>query len=303
MKLTIAFITARQEPHLPWLLDALEAQMRSDDQISILVVDALGRETYELDPIPPGIARPFESFEVVLPKPNIWQGKHKIAPRDFFANANARNTAICYCETDYIAFLDDRCKPCPTWLETVRKGEIERQSVICGPYDKLEDRPTGLFVSQDHRKTAKPGGMRGCSGSWCFGGNFALPLEWLLEVNGHEEGCDPTGQEDCVLGLMLANLGRRIDFVPAMAADQDRRGPVHPLDFPRLDKGPSPHDRSHALIDRFAKLRRTEFTPDLRVLRERVLAGQPDPFPIPDPSHDYRDWWDRQLVRETTCNP
>jgi len=292
LHLTLAFITAREEPHLPWLLDSLEPQTKPGDAISLVVVDALGRSMAELG-VPADWARMFQRVDVVKPRPNLWQGEHRVATRDYFANAVARNTAICYCRDPYVAFLDDRARLEPGWLDVVRAGERERACVLCGPYDKQED--WGLSV--DHRRKMRPAGQRGCGGGWAFGGNFCLPLEWLLDINGCEEGCDPTGQEDCVMGLMLAARGHRIDFVVEMSIQQDRRGPVHPPAFPRLDKGPSPHDRSHAVITRFGTRRTTEFTPNLRELRRRVLAGDPSPFPAPDV--DSRDWWDSKLVRET----
>ena len=43
MKITIAFITAWEEPHLEWLCAGIEQQARSDDKIELIVVDALGR--------------------------------------------------------------------------------------------------------------------------------------------------------------------------------------------------------------------------------------------------------------------
>jgi len=307
-------ITARAEPRLDWLCNAIVKQRQPGDVLRLLVVDALGRSILELVPEVNLTDGGFNEGRAVLPKPNVWQGAHRIAPRDYFANANARNTAICYCQDDYIAFLDDRVRIGPTWLETVRRAYRERTSMICGPYDKIENGPVdtnnvsravapGTRLSIDHRKEIKPGGMRDAPGGWLFGGNFAGPLEWLLDINGHEEGCDPTGQEDCILGLMLASRGRRIEFSIAMAAVQDRTGDVHVPAFPRLDKGTSPRDRSHATIDRFAIRRRTEFTPDLRALRARVLGGEVHPFPIPDPLHDHRDWWDNLPIQETPPSP
>ena len=40
-----------------------------------------------------------------------------------------------------------------------------------------------------------------------LGGNFALPLESALAVDGCEMGGDPAGLEDCVFGHMLRNTG------------------------------------------------------------------------------------------------
>lgn len=288
MKITIAYITAREEPHLEWLIDGLDRQAQKGDKIELIVVDALGRRAKEIG------YRPVKAIKKLVetrPKPTIWQGPHRITAHDFFANASARNTAIVLCGTDYICFLDDRCRLDPGWLDQIRLGEKKRESVICGPYDKHEDR--GLSV--DHRRQMAPQGKQNCGGGWCYGGNFALPLKWLLEVNGCEEGCDPVGLEDCVLGHMLENVGRRIDFVAQMSAQQDRRGFVHPLNYPRLDPGLSPNDKSHALRARFFPRKRTEFTPDLNALRQRV--DKKKPFPIPDPNGDHRDWYDNSPIR------
>lgn len=289
MKITIGYITARDEPHLEWLLGDLEIQAQPGDEIELIVVDALGRPASAIG------FRPIRSISRLVetrPKPTIWQGPHRVTAHDFFANANARNTVIALCSTTYLCFLDDRCRLDPGWLDVVRRAERRRRSVICGPYDKYEDR--GL--SPDHRRSRSPRGKRNCPASWCFGGNFALPLDWLLEVNGCEEGCDPVGLEDCVLGHMLSNAGHRIDFSIEMSVRQDRRGPVHPPDFPRQDKGQSPNDKSHAIEKRFYGRRRTEFTPNLIQLRAELAQG--GSFPVPDPRVDYRDWYDGSLVRD-----
>jgi len=288
VRVTVAFITAREEPHLEWLCDGIEQQAKKGDKIELIVVDALGRPATAIG------YRPVKAITKLVetrPKPTIWQGAHRITAHDFFANANARNTAIVLCSTGYICFLDDRCRLDPGWLDQVRLGAKKRASVICGPCDKHED----WGVSVDHRRQREPQGKRNCGGGWCYGGNFALPLKWLLEVNGCEEGCDPVGQVDCVLGHMLENVGRRIDFVVEMSVQQDRRGFVHPMNFPRQDKGSSPHAKSNALRDRFFPRKRTEFTPDLKKLRRLIDKGEP--FPIPDPNGDHRDWYDCSLIR------
>ena len=285
MKISIAYITAREEPHLEWLINGLEKQARGDDEVELIIVDALGRPAEAIGHRP---VHPIKRVIATRPKPTPWQGPHRLTAHDFFANANARNTALVLCRMDYIVFLDDRCKPDPGWLEQIRIGEKRRRSVICGPYDKHEDRG----VSLDHRRQREPKGKKNCGGGWCFGGNFALPLEWALEVNGCEEGCDPVGLEDCVFGHMLENVGRRIDFVIEMAVQQDRRGYIHPLNFPRQDKGASPDDKSHAIRRRFHDRKRTEFTPDLKRLREVIANG--GAFPMPDPAQ--LDWYDKRPI-------
>lgn len=291
MKITIAYITARDEPHLDWLCDGLEQQARSSDNIELIVVDALGRAATSIGFRP---IRPVKKLVETKPKPCIWQGDHRITAHDFFANANARNTAIVLCSTSYICFMDDRCKLDPDWLGAVRRGEKRRNAVLCGTYTKV--RHDGTFF--DHRREAEPKGKRGCPSEWTYGCNIALPLKWALEVNGFEEGCDPVGVEDCVFGRMLGNAGRRVDFVPELSIQQDRldsNGYVHPLRFPRYDKGQPPTNKRQVQLDRFYKLKRTEFTPDLTDLRAKIAGGEP--FPVPDPSFDYRDWYDAHPIR------
>lgn len=291
VKITIAYITAREEPHLEWLCDGIEQQARSGDKIELIVVDALGRPATAIG------YRPVKAITKLVetrPKPTIWQGPHRITAHDFFANANARNTAIVLCTTSYICFLDDRCKLDPGWLAQVRLGEKKRNTVLCGSYTKH----WSGGISMDHRRELDPNGKKRCLPSWCFGCNLALPLRWALKVNGFEEGCDPVGLEDCVFGQMLSNAGYRLDFVVEMAVQQDRqdlRGYVHPVKFPRQDKGKSPHDKSHAIESRFFARKRTEFSPDLMKLRKQILRGEP--FSVPDPSVDYRDWYDGSSIR------
>lgn len=289
MKLTIAFITARSEPRLDWLLQGLAGQIVSGDQIEVLVIDGRARRSEDLSgaPLPRGVRLRVES-----PKPSPWQGAHRLTSRDWWAKSSAMNTAFVLCDTEYIAFLDDCCRLGPRWLEVVRRGEQERKSVLAGTYEKVEP---GRVV-QDHRRGRSPEGKRDCGGGWLYGCTFALPLEWALDVNGAEEGCDGMGAEDYIFGHMLENKGYRIDFVPRMAVIQERRadGSSSPR---KTDKGISPNDKSHAALKRFGRRSRTEFSPDLRGLRE---ARRKPGFSWPLPDQDMRDWFDGQLVREMT---
>ncbi len=293
MQLTIAFITGRPEPHLDWLLESLAPQVAKADEIHLLVIDSLARSAEELGALP-HYGRWAPNVHVSLPKPTPWQGAHRITTCDWWAKSSAMNTALVLCETDYIAFVDDCCRVGSKWLDTVRRGESDRRSVLAGTYDKIEHGG----ITSDHRRGLFPQGKPDCGGSWLYGCTFALPLEWALEINGAEEGCDGMGSEDYIFGFMLSNNGRVIDFVPDMAVLQRRGEPSKAagpsIRLQRSDKGISPNDKSHSALARFGVLKKTEFTPDLRALRKAREAGELT-WPTPDP--DMRDWFDQKLIR------
>ena len=296
MKVTVAFITGRAKPHLLWVLEGLTRQARPGDMIQVIVIDALDRSVDQLAPgFSPRATGGVHALSVTRPKPSIWQGPHRVTSCDWWAMSNARNTAFVLAEHDYIVFLDDACRLGDGWLEAVRVGYRQRASVIAGTYDKIE---SGR-VTPDTRRATSPSGMLNCGGGWLFGCTFAMPLQWALEVNGFEEGLDGMGMEDCMFGLYLANNGRRIDFSIQLRVEQDRgelAGTNSSTVYKKIDKGVSPNDKSHAALDRFAKRRRTEFTPDLRALRTHMQRGGQWPAPMLGP--DARDWYDGKFIRE-----
>jgi len=292
MRLTIAFITGRPEPHLDWLFASLQPQLIASDEIDVLVIDKQGRTHAELMTSP----QPYPCVQVRIesPKPTPWQGRHRVTACDWWAKSAAMNTAFVLCDTDYIAFVDDCCRLGPQWLSSVRLGDQRRRSVIAGSYDKREN---GALTT-DHRRQLEPKGKSNCGGGWLYGCTFALPLEWALEVNGAEEGCDGMGSEDYIFGLQLENAGYRVDFQPKLFVTQERPDIATIGDrvgLRRTDKGVSPNDKSNAALKRFGTRKRSEFTPDLRALRAQRAAGSLV-WPLPDP--DMRDWFDGQLVRE-----
>lgn len=301
MYLSICVITARAEPKLEWLLDALSAQARQGDRIELVVVDFFDRNENALLPDlsrVPGLRR----VTISPPKPNPWQGRHRVTQRDLHAIANARNTAICLATYGYLAFLDDRVKLGPRWLEVVRRGYETQTEALCGPCDRDE-----LGVGRIIDDRSRPGmDRRNAPPGWFYGGNFALPLSWLLEVNGCEEGTDPVGRQDRVLGHMLANQGRSIVFVPEMSVMLDRKVVSHDSasalgvrtrPFPRVNKGVPPSDKATALMRRFCERTRTEFTPHLRELRNTIAQGLP--FPMHRWTADDLDWFDQQPIGKT----
>lgn len=288
VKLTVVYITGRKEPHVDWMAADLSRQIQGSDEIHLIVVDVFARSPVLLG-IPAGL---FCSVIVTAPKPNIWQGPHRVTAVDWWANSNARNTGIALCKTDYVVFLDDRCHLGGCWLDAVRCSERERESVIAGAYQKIEN---GKII-QDHRFQQYPQGKPDCGGGWLYGCTLALPLEWCLETNGFEEGCDGLSGEDYIFGFMLENNGHRIDFRPQLFVQLERSAP-HSNTYVRTDKGAAPLDKSHAAIERFKPRKRTEFTPDLRMIRAQLSRGEP--FPIPDPRADHRDWFDGMLIRNS----
>lgn len=283
--MTLGFVTGRHEPRLDWVLDDLAMQTRGDDEIELIVVDVLRRP---IDAPGNAISRAI----VTAPKPCAWQGAHRVTSCDWWALSNARNTAAALASHDYIAFLDDRCHLGSRWLDAVRAGYHERASVLAGTYTKLEDGK----LTRDHRIERCPHGKIDCRGGWLFGCTMALPLEWLLAVNGFEEGCDGLGMEDVIFGLNLEHAGRRIDFVPDLLVSQDRSIAWNAPTYRKTDKGISPRDKSHAALHRFGARARTEFTPNLRELRGHLQRG--GTWPVPDVAQAPRDWYDGQLIAE-----
>lgn len=290
MRATVVFVTGRKEPRFDWVTADLIAQMHPSDEIQLIAIDALARSATDLG-IDPHLSR-FTDVIVASPKPNIWQGKHRITQADWWAASNARNTGMVLCKNDYIIFIDDRCHLGPQWMEALRRAERKRNFVIAGSYEKHED---GRLVT-DHRRGLNPAGKRNCGGGWLYGCAFGMPLQWCLDVNGMEEGCDGLSYEDCIFGFMLENHGIRIDFEPKMFVSQERS--IAHMNTYLRSKGIPPNDKAEAALARFRKRKRTEFTPDLTAMRAAIARGES--FPIPDPTADYLDWFDGRSIRGFT---
>lgn len=303
---TVAYITGREESHLEWFRAsfAREVDRFGIDWPCTIVVDARA-------------SAPTGTDLITAPKPNIWQGQHRVTKQDWWANSNARNTAICLCKTEWIAFFDDRCVLMPGYLDALSHA-MNGNYVMVGAYEKHENMTVqnGVIIEGDKKDFVAGTDCRlkyiednkgkvpmpfPCPGGWMFGAIWAAPVEWLLQVNGSPEIADGQGMEDVLLGLLLEHNGFPLKYDPRAKIIEDRtEGQLGPL-YRREDKGISPNDKSHALLAIFQdpKVKRALHTPgwdiDLRKIRADVLSGKPWPEP---PKLDYKDWWDGKLIRE-----
>lgn len=313
MKLSLGYITGRLEPRLDWFLDSLSMQMRPDDEFEIIVVDALHT------------SRPTEFYDVKSPcpirfipvKPNVWQGKHRLTQCDWYALSNARNTFVASAKHDWLATLDDRMVLCPGWLEAVRDAQAGNYGVA-GTYKKVSNlkvtlgqatpfaSPPRESIVNNERGHATDGidhrlsivgyqGRHPCKGEWWFGGSFSEALEWSLQINGHCEDADGLGLNDVIYGIMLERNGIPLKYDTRMAIIEDRTPGHSGPDYMRTDKGKSPRDKSHALLDRIRGLKRCN-NPfgELVTLRDSIQSGGEFPV-ILEPQVD---WYDGQALKD-----
>lgn len=300
--LTVVYVTSRKHAAIDWFADSLNRQqgMRSMD---VIIVDKFAAkrklpETYG-----------YLNITHVEPKPTVWQGKHRLTKQDWWAASSARNTGICYCKTEWIAFVDDRCVLSNHWLDAV-KDAMAHEYAVCGSYEKRISmtvnngiiKNAGIVTGVDSRDTycrkywdnKNSNKVHVCPGEWWYGCTNALPLEWCLQINGYDETCDGASGEDCIFGLMVQNNKFPIMYDRRMHIIEDRT-----LDFigepmRREDKGKSPNDKSHALLDMLKHRTTAKHPLNLREMRENVLAGKP--FPIP--TEPTVDWYDGQPLSE-----
>lgn len=312
--LTIGYITSRPEPNIHWFFASLRRQMKPDDNVRIIVVDFFSQacddwtqsdvnarqcdifqaaEDYEL----------MDNTSVVPPKPTVWQGPSRVTKINWWAMSNSRNTALCLCQTPWVAFCDDRTVLAPTWLEAIERGMVGNYAVagaykkhwgmrveggVVTGYDKLD--------GVDHRLALANGKPLKCAGSWLYG-FAAYPLEWGLQANGYEELLDGMSFEDVIFGLVLENNGRKFCYDPDMLAFQDRTPGQIGRAFRREDKGPvgTIHDKSHESLRRFATKKRAQHPWDFVEIRKALQRGEGWPSVDKFPK---TDWFDGTLIAD-----
>ena len=287
---------------MQWWWDSLLLQLQPDDEIHVVMVDFWAKERpYCADGSPPQI----KSFQQVQPKPNVWQGDHRLTKENWFAAANARNTALCLCPSDWIAYSDDLSVLAPTWLEAVRRS-IRGNYIALGAYKKVRNLVVekGRVVSCEEfaggldSRLRHVGEVVSCGGDWMYGCSVAGPTEAFLSVNGWPEANDGLSFEDVCMGICIGNTNKfsfRYDKTMLTLESEEDHYKEKPMI--RSDFGISPKDKSHAALN-IAK--QSVWFPNyfgeegIRGLRQRVLHGEPFPIcQIPD-----REWFTKKLLSE-----
>ena len=316
--LTIAYMTNRKDPRIQWFFDSLYRELSGDyGQVKVVVVDYYAQpadawtdgDVEQRQAAFSALAR--GPFKHVPPKPTVWQGRYRLAKINYFAAANARNTALCLAPDGYIVFVDDLSVLLPGWLgqvyDCVSRGEIAQ-----GTYSKvlnlqIKDGEVVNYVFHPHGRDSrlehapKGDGPHKSGGGWSFGCSIAMPVEALLQVNGYDEDCDSMGFEDVICGIMLERQGYQLMFCPKMRTLESEELHFVEVPFARIikklkDPNSLYPDSSHAILDWVLKGRRI-MAPNyqnMRDTRSKVLAGEPFPM-VRVPEHDWRD---SQPIRE-----
>lgn len=291
--LTIVYTTARKEPKFDWFLDSLINQLYPGEETRVICVDHyLPSKQTKL------ILKGGVTCLTVHPKPSIWKGEHRLTKEDWWSKSNDLNTGIALCETEWIAFCDDRSLLGRHWLQSIRHA-MDDTYAVCGSYEKRANMQVvngviteeGTLLGDDTRSS----GLYDFD-SW-YGGSGALPLDWCLAVNGFSEDlCDSLGSEDSMFGVTLRNNGFPVKYDSRMRIIEDRTPGEIGGALKRADKGISPNDKSHAIVELFRHATVSHNSYYLRYMRDTILNG--GDFPAPSASD--RDWFDGQPVSEMT---
>lgn len=324
--LTIAYITARQNPRFEWFVWSLRREMRSMPDVDhstmqVIVIDGkLPRgagdahfkrshaftDAWCVD----GVLELPVRLGFISPKPCAWQGEFRQTSKDYFAAGNARNTALIMANNPHVVFVDDLSALLPGWLKA-HYHAAETRKVLAGSTCKnkgVSVTPEGDVAfaqfhapGQDGRLKLTQAEWSRCSGQWLYGGTFSVPLELALDVNGVDEINDSIGGEDYDFGLRLERAGGEVWFCRTCATIEDEDAHHAEAPMVRLDKpwaGPDGPYSSNKLLNTLMRdsgiirARGNDF--NLRVVREEVRKGGE----WPRPPANMRHWVDNQLLSE-----
>lgn len=299
--LTIAYLTTRRDCRIEWFWLSLQREKIATPMETRVVIVDFHRNNRESDIVCAGDMA--EGISIwTAPKPTPWQGPHRLTRQDWFAAANARNTALCLAQDGWITYVDDLSVLLPGWLASVKEA-VSNNYIACGAYKKVKELEVDFIGNVTHA-IEFPGGIDNrlshvtdltvaspCKGQWLYGCSCAMPVEALLSINGWPEDlCDGQGFEDCLTGIVLENAGYSLRYDPRMMTYESEELHHNEQAFRREDYGVSPEDKSHRALE--IALASKHFPNSfggggIRELRQRVLAGEA--FPVkrtPD-----REWF------------
>lgn len=304
--LTIAYMTNRKEPHIDWFFDSLHRELGGNyEGISIVIVDFYHPNAFQKWKSPEESKVLGFTITSTLPKPNVWQGEHRLTKENYFAASNARNTAICYAYGSWICFVDDLSVLLPGWFKCVKEA-MEQNYIALGAYKKVknlvvENGEVKSFTEHPAGNDPRVGNLEcaiPCQPNWLFGCSLVAPVEAFLEINGWPEAaCDGMGYEDCVSGIALSKHGYQFRYDRRMMTYESEEHHYIEKPFIRSDPGVSPNDKSHAMLRMLenAKWFDNDFgMPTLRDLRAHVLNGGEFPVRL-NPQHE---WFTKRLLSE-----
>lgn len=211
--ITIAYITARLDPRFDLFADSIAPQLKPTDQV-VFVDQFVEFNPNRISEYRDLVDGRFEMLHIA-PKPSIWRGKHRKTRRAFADTSSSRNTAIIVAKNEYIVFIDDLSALHPGWRDYHQKA-ADNGWIFAGSYQSARNVKVLLDGTVHYNKLGGPDGRIKhqttdepiqIPGSWLFGSNAGIPMEYLLKVNGYDEFCARRGVEDCQLGARLANAG------------------------------------------------------------------------------------------------
>ena len=300
MKLTVAYVTSRKEPHFEWFWESLwkQAQAELEDHTVELVVVDFHHDTRQ-KPLEELFISARSKVRFVAPKPTVWQGPHRLTKEDWFAPSNARNTALCLAPDGWIVYVDDLSVLMPGWLNAVKQA-MAGNYIVMGAYKKVKKLVVdkGDVVSYEETLAGIDTRWRSgrddepvpAGGEWMYGCSVAMPVEALCAIGGWPEICDGLGSEDYCCGIVLKNSGYTFKYDRRMLTlESEEHHHLEPA-MKRSDYGVSPQDKSHAVLNICMDPKMTFFDNYIEggmcELRKKILAGEPFPV-LGNPQHEW----------------
>lgn len=210
IKLTVAIPTYNRSAILKKVAEALLGQSSGADSFFLLVVDnASTDDTCQQAKL---LSGKFPHFEYVF--------------EDRPGSSNARNAALRYCKTPWIAFLDDDAMPAGDYVEKLLAA-IKRDDcdVIAGSIKPWKLYPLPIwFLDAYESFPADPHRSEGLlkENEYAYGGNVALRMEMVGKVGGFNTDFGVRGEivpfgEDTELQIRIRKAGGRLRLVPSVA--------------------------------------------------------------------------------------